>query len=165
MGAVDEFELLHEPDPPGPSIGLPVCWTRGGLTVTTLQREFNDPGWEPRGKFRSLLQFIMNWNNWPSHEDRSAMLDGPPPAGMPEAEKARIAAVVHCLCERDDHPLPNWVHGVKARCYGGVFLTDETSPHNKLGWTDGHSRIVKRRTHPHARKHRVWFEAEMLEKR
>ena len=31
------------------SVGTsPFCWTRGGLTVTSLLDEFNDPGWEPR---------------------------------------------------------------------------------------------------------------------
>ena len=140
------------------------CWTRGGLTVTSLAEEFADPGWEARGKYRALLQFIMNWNNWTSREDRDAMLDGPPPDEMPEDEKARIAAVVHCLCERDNHPIPEWVHSVRARRRGGVFLVNDWHLRNWVGRTTAFGRLVRRRTPATARQYRVWFEAETLSK-
>jgi len=145
------------------TVDLPVCWTRGGLSVMSLQREFDDPAWEPRGKYRALKQFIMNWNNWPSYEDRAVMLDGPPPAEMPEEEQARIAAVVHCLCERDGHPMPDWVHSKKAKRRGGVSLILDKHYRNRFGFADGFDRLVKRETPRAARVHRVWFLAETLE--
>ncbi len=129
----------------------------------SLQREFDDPAWEPRGKYRALKQFIMNWNNWPSYEDRAVMLDGPPPAEMPEEEQARIAAVVHCLCERDGHPMPDWVHSKKAKRRGGVSLILDKHYRNRFGFADGFDRLVKRETPRAARVHRVWFLAETLE--
>ena len=144
---------------------VPVCWTRGGLTVTSLLAEFRDPGWEPRGKYRSLKQFIMNWNNWSEYRDRAAMLDGPPPDEMTEDEQARIAAVVHCLCERDSHPVPEWVQGKRARRRGGVSLFSDRYYRNRFGIADGFDRLVKRGTPEMARRYRVWFQAEMLNAR
>ena len=141
---------------------IPACWTRGGLTVTSLAAEFRDPEWEPRGKYRVLKQFIMNWNNWPSHEDRAAMLDGPPPDELLEDEQARIAAVVHCLCERDSHPLPKWVQGKRARRRGGVSLFSDRYYRNRLGVADAYDRLIKRDTPKTARNYRVWFQAETL---
>ena len=145
-----------------PSWHVPRCWTRNGLTVTSLQREFNDLRWKPRGQFRALKQFIMNWNNWPSREDRAAMLDGPPPDDMPTEQQARIAAVVHCLCERDGHPIPDWVHDKRAPRRGGVLLISDRHYRNKYGYVDGFTRLVKRATPRTARSYRVFFEAEML---
>ena len=144
---------------------LPACWTRGGLTVTSLHEEFSDPAWEPRGKYRALKQFIMNWNNWPSPQDRSAMLDGPPPDDMPEDEQARIAAVVHCLCDRDGHPLPDWVRSKRARRRGGVSLIRDQHYRSRVGLVDGYDRLVRRETPMIARRYRVWFLPETLEAR
>lgn len=140
-------------------------WVRGGLTVTGLQREFNDPGWELRGQYRATLQFIMNWNNWPSYEDRCAMLDGPPQDDMPQDQKARIAAIVHTLCDRDNHPIPDWVHGVRTRHRAGVYLTGDTPVRNCLGFLNGYARMIRRNTPRIPRLHRVWLEEESLNKR
>ena len=145
--------------------GIPKCWTRGGLTVTGLVDEFADPAWAARGKYRALLQFIMNWNNWPDPDDRNAMLDGPPSDELTEEEKARIAAVVKCLCERDGYPVPEWVHGARARKRGGVMLVLDQHYRNRFGIADGFYRVVRRETPKPARRHRVWFEPETLDKR
>ena len=147
-------------------LDVPRCWTRGGLTVSSLAAEFADPSWAGRGKYRALLQFIMNWNNWPSSADRMAMLDGPPGKGLSLDERARVAAVVECLCERDGIPVPDWVNGVRARG-SGVMLVDDDGYREwgRFGLADGFSRIVRRRTPTEARRHRVWFEPETLEKR
>jgi len=144
---------------------VPVCWTRGGLTVTSLRDEFNAPDWEPRGQFRALKQFVMNWNNWPSQSDRAAMLDGPPPDDMPIEQRARIAAVVHCLCERDGHPIPDWVADKRAPRRGGVLLIADRHYRNRYGYADGFTRLVKRATPRTARGHRVFFEAALLDSR
>ena len=144
---------------------MPACWQRGGVTVMSLHVEFNDPAWAPRGKYRALKQFIMNWNNWPSREDRSAMLDGPPPDDMPADEQARIAAVVHCLCERDGHPLPEWVQTKRARRRGGVPLISDRHYRSRIGFVGGYGRLIKRETPKPARRYRVWFLPGMLEAR
>ena len=107
----------------------------------------------------------MNWNNWPDFDDRAAMLDGAPPELLTDDEKARIAAIVACLCGRDNHPLPDWVHGLKARAPGGVCLISDRAHRNRWRWPSAFSRHVKRSTPEAARPYRVWFEAETLEKR
>ena len=149
----------------GDVLDPPACWTRGGLTVTTLEREFNDPGWVARGQYRSLIQFVMNWNAWPSTFDRYAMLDGAPSESMPQDQRARIAAVIHCLCERDAFLVPDWVPGVVARQRGGVSLVREEQLCNSWGFPTKEMRRVKRSTPRPARGHRVWFEPEILGRR
>lgn len=140
-------------------------WARGGLTVTGLLKEFRDPGWAVRGQYRALKQFIMNWNNWPARADRAAMLDGPPPRDMTRDEKARIAAVVRCLCERDNHPLPGWVRRTRPASKPGVMLISVEPVLRDTPAADAFGRIVMRDTPEAARRYRVWFEAEMLEAR
>ncbi|MYD06534.1 MAG: hypothetical protein F4X07_06155 [Acidimicrobiaceae bacterium] len=54
-----------------------------------------------------LVQFIKDWNNCP--ESREFMLAGGLPEGTDTVAAAKIAAVVHALCQRDRHPLPTWV--------------------------------------------------------
>ena len=54
-----------------------------------------------------LVQFIKDWNNCP--ESRELMLAGGLPEDTDAVSAAKIAAVVHALCQRDDHPLPAWV--------------------------------------------------------
>ena len=151
---------MHE----APDLG---CWERGGCTVSSLQQEFNDPGWVPRGQYRALKQFIMNWNNWPSSDDRAAMLDGPPPLEMPMDQQARIAAVVRGLCERDGHPVPAWVHTKRAsRRGGGVrLLSDRRLKPSRFRPCSEFAKILRQQTPPSARRHRVWFEAGILESR
>ena len=106
----------------------------------------------------------MNWNGWPDPEDRAAMLDGPPSDTLTEDEKARIAAVVHALCERDGHPLPEWATGHRAARRGGIRLTADRPYRDRWRRPTAHSRRVKRRTPPAARTHRVWFDAATLDK-
>lgn len=54
---------------------------------------------------RPLSQFIADWNTW--HFMREEMI-----AAKPECEMfylARIAAIIHALCDRDKVPVPDWV--------------------------------------------------------
>lgn len=149
----------------GSELDLPACWTRGGLTVASLQREFNDPGWAARGQYRALIQFAMNWNAWPSTFDRYAMIDSEPPDSMPMDQRARIAALVHCLCERDHFIVPDWTEGVRARRRGGVLLIDDARTCNMFGCLTDTARQVKRVTPEAALRYRVWFEPEILDRR
>ena len=54
-----------------------------------------------------VVQLIKDWNNQP--ESRARMLSGGLPEGTDATVAAKIAAVVHALCQRDSHPLPAWV--------------------------------------------------------
>ena len=54
-----------------------------------------------------LMQLIKDWNNCP--ESRELMLAGGLPANTDAVSVAKIAAVVHALCQRDGHLLPSWV--------------------------------------------------------
>lgn len=54
-----------------------------------------------------VVQLIKDWNNQP--ESRAQMLSGGLPEGTDATTAAKIAAVVHALCQRDGHPLPEWV--------------------------------------------------------
>ena len=82
------------------------------------------------------------------------MLDGPPDEKLAEEERARIAAVVGCLCERDGYPVPEWVYGVKARKRGGVMLVVDEHYRNRFGMAGGFYRIVRRETPKLACRHR-----------
>lgn len=68
-----------------------------------------------------VVQLIKDWNNQP--ESRAEMLSGGLPAGTDATVAAKVAAVVHALCQRDSHPLPAWV--VSARSPVDVALVPE----------------------------------------
>lgn len=54
-----------------------------------------------------LAQLVKDWNNQP--ESRALMLVGGLPEGTDATVAAKVAVVVHALCQRDSHPLPSWV--------------------------------------------------------
>lgn len=77
-----------------------------------------------------VVQLIKDWNNQP--ESRARMLSGGLPADTDATVAAKIAAVVHALCQRDGHPLPEWV--VSARSPVDVALVpdvDLASPYGR----------------------------------
>ena len=77
------------------------------------------------------------------------MLAGGLPEGTDATAAARIAAVVHALCERDGHPLPHWVPS--ARSPAEVALVPDVDLDSPYG-----QRL--RRTAPGVcRYHRVYF--------
>ena len=59
-----------------------------------------------------VVQLIKDWNNQP--ESRELMLAGGLPAGTDPTAAAKVAAVVHALCQRDTHPLPKWVPAARS---------------------------------------------------
>lgn len=75
------------------------------VVVGELPAEMATPG---RGAgYLPVMQLIKDWNNQP--QSRVQMLAGGLPAGTDTETAAKIAAVVHALCDRDAHPLPDWV--------------------------------------------------------
>ena len=76
------------------------------MTVRRLAAELVDPAW--RDADRPLVQFVMDWRRYP--EQRDAVLATPPPPETSEVVAAKMASVVHALCERDSVAVPEWVH-------------------------------------------------------
>ena len=62
--------------------------------------------------FWPVVQLIKDWNNQP--ESRVQMLAGGPPEDTDAVVAAKIAAVVHALCQRDGHPPPTWVNSARS---------------------------------------------------
>lgn len=105
-------------------------------------------------KTRALLQFIMDWNSRP--EARDYMLEEDIPEDCPRDWAAAIAAVVHALCERDNHPFPVSLKGIAAEQDILITLDPIDSPY---------TRQVRSQACEVCWEHKVFFTAETLEKR
>ena len=97
---MDSPALGAAPDRAGPMLARPY------MVVGELPAAMAIPGGRGAG-YWPLVRFIKDWNNQP--ESRALMLAGGLPEGADAAAAAKIAAVVHALCQRDGHPLPQWV--------------------------------------------------------
>ena len=76
-----------------------------------------------------LAQLVKDWNNQP--ESRALMLAGGLPEGTDATVAAKVAVVVHALCQRDSHPLPSWV--LSARSPVDVALVPEVDLDSPYG--------------------------------
>ena len=85
--------------------------TRPYVVVGELPEAMIVTGGRGAGYF-PVDQLIKDWNNQP--ESRALMLAGGLPDDADPAAAAKVAAVVHALCERDGHPLPGWVHDARS---------------------------------------------------
>lgn len=70
--------------------------------------------YDGRGRITELIQLAKDWARMPTLRD--AMISEPPKRRRwwhrytpRKRDLARIAAVVHALCDRDGHPVPDWV--------------------------------------------------------
>ena len=120
------------------------------VVVGELPAEMATPG---RGAgYLPVMQFIKDWNNQP--ESRIHMLAGGLPAGIDTETAAKIAAVVHALCERDAHPLPDWIaSAVASEDVALVSAVDLTTPYGQ---------DVRASAPEACRYHRVYFSARDL---
>ncbi|MCY3806406.1 MAG: hypothetical protein OXG91_07940 [bacterium] len=100
-----------------------------------------------------LVQFIKDWNRMPWC--RGAMLDGPPPERTDPEVAAKIAAVVHALCDVDGEPVPDWVPAAVAS--RDVPLVPRLNLESEFG------RRLRATAVAACRHHRVWFSAELLD--
>jgi hypothetical protein len=82
-----------------------------------------------KGRGAGYGPVIQDWNNQP--ESRESMLAGGLPKGAGAVTAAKIAAVVHALCQRDGHPLPDWV--LTARSPANVALVPEVDLESPYG--------------------------------
>lgn len=120
------------------------------LTVPALAAEMLDPSW--RHADRPLVQFVMDWRRFP--DQRPIMLAEDPPAGIDRVIAAKMAAVLHALCERDGLTAPGWVHRHRLDPGIGLFGVPLDSP---FGDT------IRRRAPRVCAAHGVWFGADMLD--
>lgn len=98
-----------------------------------------------------LTLFVKDWEHWP--DSRGEMV-ADPPAGGDADDLCRIAAVVHALCERDCHPVPEWVHPHRSDrplAWGRNFPTSG-------GFWD---RMVANAP-PACQYHNVWFDYQFI---
>lgn len=121
------------------------------LMVSELPAMMAEPYYE--GQDRLLYQFIKDWNNWPSC--RRAMLDDSPPHGTDIGTAAKIAVVVHALCDRDQHPILAWVW--ESRAPHATILVPG------IGLDTGFGRLIRESAPDACALHRVYFSAEDLE--
>ena len=94
-----------------------------------------------------VIQFIKDWNN--QSESRELMMAGGLPAGTDTVIAAKVAAVVHALCQRDGHPIPAWVHS--ARSPNDVALVPDVDLQSPYG------QRLRQNAPGVCRYHRVWF--------
>lgn len=99
-----------------------------------------------------VIQLIMDWNNEPGL--RSSMIDEGPAADTDPVTAAKIAVVVHALCDRDDHPIPEWV--MRAR---SPFETTLVPGINLQSWF---GRRMRASAPEACHYHRVYFSVENL---
>ena len=100
--------------------------------------------------------FCVTWRHHPT--ERAQMVDtGPDVAAADPYDLATTAAVVRGLCERWDHPTPDWVEGIVAPTeitYMGKRMSDTPL-----------DRIRKAKAPPACHTHHVYYEADLLERK
>ena len=95
--------------------------------------------------------FVMDWR-WRT-KDRMNMVADPPPPDTDEVIAAKIAAVVHALCDRDGFKIPAWVGEHRLTHDVALFDVRMNSPYGQ--W-------VRQQAPAACAQHRVYFEADML---
>ncbi|MYB03880.1 MAG: hypothetical protein F4Y13_06745 [Acidimicrobiaceae bacterium] len=119
------------------------------MTVRRLASELVDPSWPID---RPLVQFVMDWRRYP--EQRGAVLAAVPPPDTSELVAAKIASVVHALCDRDGVAVPVWVHLCRAEPETALFGVRLRS---------GFGEVVRRRSPRVCAAHGVFFGADLLD--
>ena len=124
---------------------------RSVLMVRDLPEAMCDPQFR-HGRFRPVVQFIMDWNEQPQR--RAEMLCGgeAPPGGTP-GDLALLAAVVHGLCERDGIGVPEWVWS--QRLDSPMTMSGRPADSEWRRW-------VVSQAPPVCKVHGVFFEADLL---
>lgn len=114
-----------------------------------------------RGRVVELRALCKQWAGADSGE-RSAMIEDPPRRRRwydrftrRRRDLARIAAVVHALCDRDGVPVPDWVWLHRSR--RAVGLTDRSPMGSRR------NNILRRSAPEACAYHRVWFDSATIE--
>lgn len=103
-----------------------------------------------RGQFRPLIQYSKDWAVQPLHRDK--MMADPPPPGTEPGIAVSIAAVVHALCDLDEHTPPDWVYEYRSE-----------EPMNPWGSPDVLQPKTTDTTPPPCLYHRVFFDYHFIE--
>ncbi len=124
---------------------------RSVLTVQDLPEAMCDPQF-CHGRFRPVVQFIMDWNDQPQRRVEMLCGGAAPPGGTP-GDLALLAAVVHGLCERDGSGVPEWVWS--QRLDSPVTMSGRPTDSDWGRW-------VVSQAPPVCKVHGVFFEADLL---
>lgn len=88
-------------------------YKKNPMNVYHLSRELTNPAWQERGCDRAIVQYIMDWNSRPVSK-RAYMLEGTPDPASGILNHAKVASVIHGLCQRDGLELPKWAESCRA---------------------------------------------------
>ena len=114
-----------------------------------------------RGRVAALRELVKRWACLP--EQRAAMIEQAPRRHrfydrwftVRSDDLARIAAVVHALCDRDGVAVPGWVSRHRARRPIGIVASlDPGSEYGRAVLADAPEACAE---------HRVWFDQTMIE--
>jgi hypothetical protein len=106
---------------------------------------------DERGVSRPLVQLVMDWNR---SSDPRSLVEAAPRSANPGL-LAILAAVVHALGDRDQVPLPAWVHTHIAATPITLSGVDLGTPYGQL---------IAASSPPVSAIHRVYFDAELLDR-
>ncbi len=128
------------------------------MTTAALPADMADN--DHRGRVVGLSQLAKDWATFP--DERERMIATPPHRARwwhrftrRRNDLARIAAVVHALCDRDNEPIPDWVWEHRA-----------TKPvrFNHSDFVDSpYARIVRAEAPSASAYHDVWFTPRDIE--
>lgn len=134
--------------------------TLGEPAVTAAELPYWMSRNDRRGRITELTQLAKDWALCPTLRD--AMICDPPRRlrwyhrfTPRRRDLARIAAVVHALCDRDEHPVPDWVweHRSAKPIYIDCLPVEDDA-------YDQHIRRIAPKACSH---HNIWFDPPSIE--
>lgn len=99
----------------------------------------------------TITQFMRDFSTGPQFRDY--MVVEPPPSGGDPTDLALTAAAVHALCDYYDHPVPDWVYGIRAP--QEVTMTG-------IPADTEYGKYIKSQAPPACSEHGVYFEKLMI---
>lgn len=111
--------------------------------------------WESRqydgARTATITQFMRDFST--DSRLREYIVSEPPPPESDPTDLALTAAAVHALCEYYEHPVPDWVHGIRA--------PEEVTMTGIPADTE-YGRYIKTQAPPACSEHGVYFEKLMI---
>ena len=142
----------------GPGLSLPPPLPEPAFTAAELPRLMCKR--DGCGRMTVLIQLAKDWARFPSLRD--AMIVEPPKRRRwhhrftpRKRDLARIAAVVHALCDCDGHPVPEWVWEHRSR--RPIYIDSRPVE------DDAYDRHIRRTAPAACAYHDVWFDPPSIE--